>query len=60
MGHGDRTGEWLEMVAVKGGNYTLVEDGFDIYAAQTECLYLVYFQYYNPMLLLCHLGIVVS
>ena len=38
MGQGGRTGERLEMVAVKVGNYTLVVDDIDLGAAQIECL----------------------
>ena len=48
------------MVAVKVGNYTPVEDQFDLWVAQIEWLCMVYFQYYYLMLPHCHLGIVVS
>ena len=60
MGHGGRTGERLEMVAARAGNYTPVEDEFDLWAARIECLCSVYFLHYPPMLPHCHLGIVVS
>jgi len=60
MGHGGGTGERLEMVAAKAGNYTPVEDQFDFWAARIECLCLVYFRHYYLMLPHCHLGIVVS
>ena len=45
MGHGGRTGERLEMVAAKAGNYTLVVEEIDFWVARIECLCLVYFQH---------------
>ena len=60
MGHGGRTGERLEMVVARAGNYTPVEDEFDLWAARIECLCLVYFQYYSLMLAQCHLDVFVS
>ena len=60
MGQGGRTGERLEMVAAKAGNYTPGEDEFDLWVAQIECLCSVYFQHYYMMLPHCHLGVVVS
>ena len=59
MGHGGRAGESLVMVAARAGNYTPVEDKFDLWAARIECLCSVYFQYYYLMLPHCHLGVVV-
>jgi len=46
MGHGGRTGERLEMVAARVGNYTPVEDEFELWAARIECLCSVYFQHH--------------
>jgi len=60
MGHGGRTGEHLEIVAARVGNYTPVKDEFDLWVARIEYLCLVYFQHYYLMLRHCHLGIVVS
>jgi len=60
MGHGGGTGERLQMVAARAGNNTPVEDEFDLWAAQIECLCSVYFQHYSLMLPYCHLGVVVS
>jgi hypothetical protein len=60
MGKGGRTGERLQKVPVKVGNYTLVVNEFDLWVAQIECLCLVYFQYYYLMLPHCSLGFVVS
>ena len=71
MEPGGRTGERLEMVAAKAGNYTLVVvvvvvvvvdvvDEIDSRVARIECLCSVYFQHYFLMLSHCHLGIVVS
>jgi len=48
------------MVAAKAGNYTVMEDEFDFWVAQIECLCSVYFQHYYLMLPHCHLGVVVS
>jgi hypothetical protein len=48
------------MVAAKTGNYTPVEDEFDLAVAQIECLCFVYFQHYCQMLPHCLLGVVVS
>jgi hypothetical protein len=66
MEPGGRTGEPLEMVAVKAGNYTLVlvvevvVDKIDSRIAQIECLCLVYFQHDFLTLPHCLLGVVVS
>jgi hypothetical protein len=61
MEPGGRTGECLEMVAVKAGNYMLVVvDEIDSRIARIECLCSVYFQYYYLVLRHCHLGIFVS
>jgi len=60
MGHGDRTGERLEMVAVRVDNYTPVEDAFDLWAARIEFLCSVYVPHYYLMLPHCHPDIVVS
>ena len=46
MGQGGTTGERLEMVAAKAGNYTPVEDKFDWRVTGIDCLCLVYFQHY--------------
>jgi len=59
MGQGGRTGEHLEMVAVKAGNYTPVVDEIDSGVAQIECLCFVYFQHYYLMFPHCPLGVVV-
>ena len=56
MGHRERTGERLETVAAKAGNYIPVEDEFDLWVARIECLCLVYYL----MLPDCHLCVVVS
>jgi len=48
------------MVAAKAGNYTLVEDEFDLAVARIECLCSVYFQHYCQMLPHWLLGVVVS
>jgi hypothetical protein len=50
MGHGSRTGERLEMVAAKAGNYTPVVEEIDLWVARIEYLCLVYFQHYYWML----------
>jgi hypothetical protein len=69
MGQGGRTGERLEMVPAKAGNYILVVvvvvvvvvvDEIDSQVVRIECLCLVYFQHYYLMLPHCPLGIVVS
>ena len=60
MGHGGRTRERLQMVAAKAGNYTLMEDEFDLWVDPNEFLCLVYFQHYYLMLPRWHLGVVVS
>jgi hypothetical protein len=60
MGQGGDTGESLEMEAAKAGNYTAVEDEFDLGVARNEYLCSVYFQHYCQMLPHCHLGVVVS
>jgi hypothetical protein len=62
MESGGRTGEHLEMVAAKVGNYILVVvvDEIDLQVARIECFCLVYFQHYYLMLPHCHLGVVVS
>jgi len=63
MVQGGRTGERLEMVPPKAGNYTLVVvvvDEIDSRVARIECLYSVYFPHYYRMLPHCPLGVVVS
>jgi len=61
MGHGGRTGDRLEMVPAKAGNYTLVVvDEIDLRVARIECLCSVYFPYYHLMLPHCPLGVFVS
>jgi len=63
MEPGGRTGERLEMVPVKAGNYTLVVvvvDEIDSGIARIECVGSVCFPHYYLMLPHCHLGIVVS
>jgi hypothetical protein len=62
MEPGGRTGECLEMVAAKVGNYALevVVDEIDSQVAKIEYLCLVYFQHYCQMIPHCHLGVVVS
>jgi len=60
MGHGGRTGEHLEMVAAKAGNYTLVVEEIDLWVARIECLCSVYIQHHHLMLPHSHLGVVVS
>jgi len=62
MEPGGRTGERLEMVAVKVGKYTLVEvvDKIHLRVAQIECLCLVYSQHDYLMLPHSHLGVVES
>jgi len=62
MVQGGRTGERLEMVPAKAGNYTLmvVVDEIDSRVAQIVCLCLVYFPHYYRMLPHCPLGVVVS
>ena len=61
MEPGGRTGENLEMVAAKAGNYTVVVvDEIDSLVARIECLGSVYSQHYYPILPHCHLGVVVS
>jgi len=60
MGLGGRSGERLEMEAVKAGNYTPVVEEFDLWVARIECLCSVYFQHYHLMLPHCHLGVGVS
>jgi hypothetical protein len=46
------------MVAVRAGNYTIVEDQFDLWVARIECHCSVYFQHYYPMLANCDQGVV--
>jgi hypothetical protein len=69
MEPGGRTGERLEMVAAKAGNYTLVlvvvvvvvvVDEIDSRIARIECLCSVYFQHDYLTLPHCLLGVVVS
>jgi len=60
MGLGGKTGECLEMQAAKAGNYTPVENEFDLGVARIECLCSVYFQHYCQMLPHFPLGVVVS
>jgi hypothetical protein len=60
MGQGGKSGKRLEMVAAKVGNYTPVDDEFDLAVARIECLCLVYFQHYCQMLPHWLLGNVVS
>jgi hypothetical protein len=60
MGQGGRTGEHLEMVAAKAGNYTPVVQQIDVWVARIECLSSVYFQQYYLILPISPLGIVVS
>jgi len=68
MEPGGRTGERLEMVAAKTGNYTLVVvvvvvvvvNEIDLRVARIECLCSVNFQYYYLMLPHSHLGTVES
>ena len=60
IGQGGRTGQRLEMVVAKAGNYTLVVDNSDSFVAQIECLCSLYCQYYCVMLTNCPLGIIVS
>jgi len=50
MGEGGKTGECLDMVAAKAGNYTLVVDEINLGVAQIACLCSVYFQHYCLML----------
>jgi len=59
---GGRTGERLEMVAAKAGNYTMVTVVNEIHSkvARIGCLCSVYFQHYYLMLPHCHLDVVVS
>jgi hypothetical protein len=69
MEPGGRTGERLEMVAAKAGNYTLVlvvvlvvavVDEIYSRIARIECLCLVYFQHDYLTFPHCLLGVVVS
>jgi len=63
MEPGGRTGEYLEIVASKAGNYTLVVvvvDEIDSQVAQIQCLCSVNFHQYYLMLPHCHRGVVVS
>jgi hypothetical protein len=60
MGHGGRTGERLEMVAARAGNYTPVVEEFDLWVTRMECLYLVYFHHHYRILPHDHLGIAVG
>jgi len=64
MEPGGRTGERLEMVAAKAGNYTLVMvvvlDEIDSLVARIDCHCLVYFHHHYMMLPHCHLGVVMS
>jgi hypothetical protein len=60
MGHGGRTGERVEMLAARVGNYTPVEDEFDMWITQIECLSSEYFQHDYLILPPCPLRIVVS
>jgi hypothetical protein len=67
MEPGGSTGERLEMVAAKAGNYTLVVvvvvvlvDEIDSRVARIECLCSVYFRHHSLMLPHCRPGIVVS
>jgi hypothetical protein len=48
------------MVAARAGNYTPVEDEFNLWASRIECLCSVNFHHYSLMLPHCHLGVVVS
>ena len=51
MGPGGGTGERLEMVAGKAGNYTIVVvNEIDSWVARMECLCSAYLQYYYLML----------
>jgi hypothetical protein len=60
MGQGGKTRERLEMEAAKAGNYTPVEDEFDLGVARIEYLCSVYLQHYCQMLPHCLLGVVIS
>jgi hypothetical protein len=68
MEPGGRTGERLEMVAAKAGNYTLVVvvvvvvvvDENDLRIARIECLCSVHFQHDDLTLPHCLLGVVGS
>jgi hypothetical protein len=66
MEPGGRSGERLEMVAAKAGNYTLVVvvvvvmDEIDSRIARNVCLCYVYLQHDYLMLPHCLLGVVVS
>jgi hypothetical protein len=56
-----RSGECLERVAAKAGNYTLVVvDEIELRIARIECLCSLYFQHHYLTLVHCHLGVVVS
>jgi hypothetical protein len=48
------------MVAARVGNYTPVEDEYDLWLAQIECLCWVHFQHDYLMLPHCHLGVVMK
>jgi hypothetical protein len=48
------------MVAVRAGNYTTVEDQFDLWVARIQCLCSVYFQHHYLMLANCDQGVVMS
>ena len=60
MGHGGKTGECLEKVAPKAGNYNPLVDEFELWVARIGSLCSVYFQHHYLMLPHCHLGVVVS
>jgi hypothetical protein len=59
---GGKTGECLEIVAAKAGNYTpvVVVDGIDSWVARIDCICSVYFQQYCQIFPHCLLGVVVS
>jgi len=60
MGQRGRTGEQLNMVVAKAGNYTAVVDDICSWVAQIECLCSLYFQHYYLTFPHCHLGVAVS
>ena len=60
MGQGGSTGERLDMVAAKTGNYTPVVEEIDLWVSPIECFCPVYFQHYFLILPHCHLGVVWS
>ena len=57
MRQGGRTGEHLEMLAAKEGNYTPVEHEIDSWVALIECLCSLYFQLYFLLLPHCSLAL---